>query len=207
MAKAKTTKTTDKPAENTGGKVTNETPAEVKTKTEDEVKGVKPAESGDVEPNAADKLDDGESVAVLPASDEVLARSADQVKPSTEYTKAFVLGPGDYTKATDYDHEPNKAGTRQEALNRGLWPTGDVTFVSNKPHMDGKSRVLTYKVPVRPAADFEATSPHPTVVAADGDAEGAVNADPEAVERSSGTPRFIDPRGLGPARNGLKTEA
>lgn len=132
--------------------------------------------------NAADELADGESVAALPFADEVAARSADTTEPGTDFRKVFVLGPGTYTAATDYDHEPNKAATRQYAIDAGLWPTGDAVHVSTRKHADGVSQVLAYSVPVAPAHRVNVESPNPEVVAEDGSTEGAQNADAAEVE-------------------------
>jgi hypothetical protein len=126
----------------------------------------------------------------VPDDVEVAARSADMDKPSTEHRKVFVLGPNSvdnstnpYTEAHDYDHEPNKAATRQYAIDQGMWPTGDVRHVSTKRHPDGVSWVLTYAVDVIPANDAPDGSQTPRVVAEDGDAEGATNyMPPSAVE-------------------------
>lgn len=149
--------------------------------TPPEVDGLEPdAEHRD---NAADELAADESVAALDDfRDEVAARSADTTEPGTDFRKVFVLGPGTYTAATDYDHEPNKAATRQYAIDAGLWPTGDAEHVSTRKHADGKSQVLTYKVPVAPAHRVAVESPNPEVVAADGSTSGAQNADAAEVE-------------------------
>lgn len=121
----------------------------------------------------------------VPDDVEVAARSADMDEPSTTHVKTFVVGPNPYqtgrnpyTEASGYDHEPNKAATRQGAISAGLWPTGDVTFKSAKKHPDGESWILTYAVEVIPAHDAEPGAEHPRVVAEDGDAEGATNYSP-----------------------------
>lgn len=127
----------------------------------------------------------------VPDDVEVAARSADMDSPSTTHEKVFVLGPGapgvkgnPYTEANGFDHEPNKAATRQYAIDSGLWPTGDVTVKSAKRHPDGVSWILTYTVPVIPANDAPDGSQSPRVVADDGDAEGATNyLPPEDVEQ------------------------
>lgn len=152
--------------------------------TPPEVDGLEPdAEHRD---NAADELEATESVAALDdLRDEVAARSADTVEPGDEYRKVFVLGPGVYTKATGYDHEPNLAATRQYAISAGLWPTGDARHVSTTDHADGRSKVLTYAVPVRPAHRLGVESANPEVVAEDGSTEGAQNADAAALEDDS----------------------
>lgn len=122
---------------------------------------------------------------IEPADVEIAARSADMDSPSETHEKVFVLGPSPlggsknpYTEANGYDHEPNKAATRQYAIDHGLWPTDDVSFKSAKRHPDGASWVLTYTVPVIPATDAPSGSQSPRVVAEDGDAEGATNYSP-----------------------------
>tara|TARA_R100000664_G_scaffold26315_1_gene36478 strand:+ start:889 stop:1380 length:492 start_codon:yes stop_codon:yes gene_type:complete len=118
----------------------------------------------------------------VPNDVEVAARSVDMQSPSTTHEKDFVLGPGSvdnsrnpYTEANGFDHEPNKAATRQYAIDAGMWPTGEAAFKRAKRHPDGESWVLTYAVPVIPAHDAAGDAPTPRVVAADGDAEGATN--------------------------------
>lgn len=127
----------------------------------------------------------------VPDDVEVAARSADMSEPSTTHEKVFVVGPNPYqtgrnpyTEASGFDHEPNKAATRQYAIDAGLWPTGDVSFKSAKKHPDGVSWILTYSVDVIPANDAPDGSQSPRVVADDGDAEGATNySPPEDVEQ------------------------
>lgn len=134
---------------------------------------------------ATDSLEQGEHVSDpgVPNDVEVAARSADMEAPSEQHEKVFVLGPAPrghnstnpYTEARGYDHEPNKAATRQYAIDSGLWPTGDVEVKSAKRHPDGESWILTYAVPVIPANDAPDGSQSPAVVAPDGDATGATN--------------------------------
>lgn len=133
---------------------------------------------------ASEGVEPGQDVSdpEVPNDVEIAARSADMDSPSTTHEKTFVLGPNPYatgrnpyTEGNGYDHEPNKAATRQYAIDQGLWPTGEAAFKSAKKHPDGESWILTYTVPVVPAHDVEGGSQHPTVVAADGDAEGARN--------------------------------
>lgn len=120
----------------------------------------------------------------VPDDVEIAARSADMDTPSTTHEKIFVLGPSPlfrdnpYTADHGFDHEPNKAATRQYAIDQGLWPTGEVTHKSTKRHPDGESWILTYSVPVIPANDAPDGSQTPRVVAEDGDAEGARNYSP-----------------------------
>jgi hypothetical protein len=130
----------------------------------------------------------------VPDDVEVAARSADMSSPSMTHEKVFVLGPGvvnnarnPWTEANGYDHEPNKAATRQYAISAGLWPTGDASFKSAKKHPDGVSWILTYTVPVIPANDAPNGSQSPRVVAADGDTEGALNYSPPSDVDEHGT--------------------
>lgn len=129
------------------------------------------------------ELEAEQGASALPQAEEVEARSADTHKPTTTRRKVFVLGPGERRGADaadglgkGYDHEPNFAATRQEAINGGLWPVGDVRFVSRKTHADGVSLELTYEVEVRPAADVLDESPNPEVIADDTDKGGATKA-------------------------------
>jgi hypothetical protein len=127
----------------------------------------------------------------VPDDVEVAARSADMDSPSMTHEKVFVLGPSPlggtsnpYTESRGYDHEPNKAATRQYAIDHGMWPTGEVAFKSAKRHPDGESWILTYVVPVIPAHVAEDDAQSPRVVADDGDAGGATNyLPPEDVEQ------------------------
>ena len=89
-----------------------------------------------------------------PLSDaEIIARrSADihtEEAKGNEHIKVFVLPPGvKPTEANGYDHDANKAATRQYAISQGMRPIGDVRLVSIKQHANGISWVLTYAVPV-----------------------------------------------------------
>lgn len=137
---------------------------------------------------ATENVDPTQDVAdpEVPNDIEVAARSADMDAPSTTHEKVFVVGPGSvpgqkgnpWTEANGFDHEPNKAATRQYAIDHGLWPTGEVTFKSAKKHPDGESWILTYTVEVIPAHDAADGSQTPAVVTADGDAEGDRNYSP-----------------------------
>ena len=136
---------------------------------------------------AYDELEAGQDVADpgVPADVEIASRSADMSSPSDTHEKVFVLGPGignpsknPYTEANGYDHEPNKAATRQYAIDGGMWPTGDVAFKSAKRHPDGASWILTYTVPVIPAHDGLEGAQTPHVVDDDSDTENAINYSP-----------------------------
>lgn len=133
-----------------------------------------------------DTTEDGATAVPVPAVEldlphEVEARSADTDKPGTAFRKVFIVGriPGDdFTASGGYDHEPNKAATRQYAIAAGLWPTADVKFVSKRKHDDGVSTVLTYSVEVAPAHRVADGSDHPEVVDQQtGDSDKAANAE------------------------------
>lgn len=121
----------------------------------------------------------------VPNDVEIAARSADMDEPNTIHEKTFVVGPNPYqtgrnpyTEGNGFDHEPNKAATRQYAIDNGLWPVADVQYKSAKKHPDGVSWILTYTVEVIPAHTAEDGAQSPKVVAEDGDAEGATNYSP-----------------------------
>lgn len=102
---------------------------------------------------------------------EVADRSADvEADESVVHEKEFVLGPGDYSKANGYNHDANKSATRQYMIAAGLRPVGDVEHVSTCTHLDGKSKVLKYRVTAVPA--HLATDPdvaHAKVIQGTGD--------------------------------------
>lgn len=145
---------------------------------------------------ATDTIDAGQAVSdpEVPDDVEVAARSADMDTPSLTHEKVFVLGPGSvgnntknpYTEANGYDHGPNKAATRQYAIDGGMWPTADAEFKSAKRHPDGASWILTYTVEVIPAHTAEDGAQSPRVVGGDG-ADGVEDATnyspPENVEQ------------------------
>lgn len=166
---------------------------EQQTSTDDTTAGADELTTPEEHAEAYDDVEPGQDVSdpEVPDDVEVTSRSADMDEPSTTHKKQFVLGPGvgkptknPYTEANGYDHEPNKAATRQYAIDHGLWPTGEVRFKSGKRHPDGESWILTYSVDVIPATDAPSGSQSPRVVADDGDAEGATNyLPPEDVEQ------------------------
>lgn len=90
---------------------------------------------------------------------EVAKRSADSDR-GDRYVKEFVVLRGAGWEVDDDGseaHVANKAGTAQEAIQRGLHPRGDVSFDGATDHDDGTSLVLTYSVAVVPASvDHEA---------------------------------------------------
>jgi hypothetical protein len=104
-------------------------------------------------------------------AEEVADRSADvEADVSVVHEKEFVLGPGNYSAANGYNHDANKSATRQYMIAAGLRPVGDVEHVSTRTHLDGKSKVLKYRVTAVPA--HLATDPdvaHAEVVQGTGD--------------------------------------
>lgn len=104
---------------------------------------------------AADAATDGELVEARTA-DTHATKAADKV-PDDEHVKVFVI-PGDNAKptASNYDHDPNIAATRQYMMSQGLRPTGDVVFKGAEPFgPGGKSWALTYAAPAVPAERFD----------------------------------------------------
>lgn len=89
------------------------------------------------------------------AAVEVAERSADQEEPADAYQKVYVVYPplADWTPPDGDDdwHRPNLAATLQEAVNRGLHPQSEATYVGSELHPDGHSWCLRYSVPVVPA--------------------------------------------------------
>lgn len=92
--------------------------------------------------------------------DEIVARrTIDTDEPTLgEHVKVFVLAGAKPTEANDYDHEPNKAATRQYAISQGMRPTGDVKVKSIKRNRDGVAWDVTYAVPVAVGDDLERPS-------------------------------------------------
>lgn len=89
---------------------------------------------------------------------QIIARKSADVSAasSDEHRKVFVLPPGPKpTEANGYDHAANKAATVQYLISQGMRPTGEVRLVSIKQHENGVSWVLTYAVPVVPAAKWD----------------------------------------------------
>lgn len=114
--------------------------------------------------------------ATLSDAEIIARRSADVHKSAaTEHVKIFTLPPGPKpTEANGYDHEANKAATRQYAISQGMRPTGDVRLVSTKQHPNGVSWNLTYSVPVAVAEKIADPSEPEIVTGGDG---AAVNTD------------------------------
>lgn len=118
-----------------------------------------------------------EKVAPRELSDaEVVARrSADITAGSSDdHVKVFILGPGAKPiESNGYNHEANKAATRQYMIDNGLRPTGDVAVKSIKKHTDGVSWAIAYTVAATPADVFEG---HPPVIE-DEDGHAPTNTD------------------------------
>jgi hypothetical protein len=81
---------------------------------------------------------------------EVAERSADG-SDGTRFVKEFVVLAARWNDE-DYQHEANRAGVVNEAIQRGLHPRGDVSFDGGEQHLDGLSLVLTYSVETVPAS-------------------------------------------------------
>lgn len=82
---------------------------------------------------------------------EVEERSADGSQ-GMRHVKAYtVLGHG-LGDTDGPEHEANKAGVVQEAIQRGLHPRGDVRLDGVEEHHDGVSRTYRYSVAVVPSA-------------------------------------------------------
>ena len=104
----------------------------------------------------ADKNPDNErldEVTGEPLSDEqIIARRTTDIEAdsASEHLKVFVIGPvGEKPTETNYDHEPNKAATRQYAISQGMRPLGDVVLKSVEKHKGTKDVWdLTYTLKV-----------------------------------------------------------
>lgn len=81
---------------------------------------------------------------------EVEKRAADG-SDGMRFVKEFVVLAARWNDE-DYQHEANRAGTVNEAIQRGLHPRGDVSFDGQEQHPDGLSLVLTYSVATVPAS-------------------------------------------------------
>ena len=81
---------------------------------------------------------------------EVDERSADG-SDGMRFVKQFVVLAARWNDE-DYQHEANRAGTVNEAIQRGLHPRGKVKFDGAEAHPDGLSLTLTYSVDTVPAS-------------------------------------------------------
>lgn len=82
---------------------------------------------------------------------EVANRSADGAE-GTRHVKEFVVLGSALGDEDGPEHDANKVGVLQEAIQRGLHPRGDVSFDGAETLGDGVSRLLRYSVEVVPAA-------------------------------------------------------
>jgi hypothetical protein len=102
---------------------------------------------------------------------EVDERSADGAE-GTRHVKEFVVPAARWT-GEDYQHEANRAGVVNEAIQRGLHPRGDVSFDGQEEHADGVSLVLTYSVETVPSSvdhqPEDTTTPRDVIEADGGD--------------------------------------
>lgn len=138
------------------------TPAEAPEPAADDVTATAAAEPAnpdavnpdEVSPAAADNVELPEFPSLDGNPDvEVAKRSADVHKKSShQHVKIYVLGPGTFEEAANFDHSANITATRQAMIAQGLRPEGDVTFVGAKTAKDGVSIELSYTVGATPAA-------------------------------------------------------
>lgn len=85
--------------------------------------------------------------------DEIIGRRSadilDDVAKGNEHVKVFVIGTElSPAKIEGFDHEPQKAATRQYAISQGMRPVGDVRIVSTKRNKTGFGWDVTYAVEV-----------------------------------------------------------
>jgi hypothetical protein len=82
---------------------------------------------------------------------EVEKRSADGSE-GTRHVKEFVVLGATLGDEDGPEHDANKIGVLQEAIQHGLHPRGDVSFDGAETLQDGVSRLLRYSVEVVPAS-------------------------------------------------------
>jgi hypothetical protein len=124
------------------------------------------------EPSERERLEQEQFPAKSGAPEvEVDKRSADGSE-GTRFVKEFVVLGRDWT-GEEYQHEANKAGVVNEAIQRGLHPRGDISFDGSEEHPDGVSLTLTYSVDTVPASvdhhPEDTTTPRDVIEAAGGD--------------------------------------
>lgn len=109
---------------------------------------------------------------------EVGKRSADG-SDGTRFVKEFVVLARDWT-GEEYQHEANRAGVANEAIQRGLHPRGDIDFDGQEEHRDGVSLTLTYSVDTVPASvdhhPEDTTTPRDVIEDAGGDTSASKDA-------------------------------
>lgn len=108
----------------------------------------------EVAPEAADNVELLEFPSLADEPDvEVAKRSADvHEAASNQHVKIYVLGPGTFEDAANFDHSGNIIATRQAMIAQGMRPAGDVVFVGANVAKDGVSIELAYVVDAVPAA-------------------------------------------------------
>lgn len=89
------------------------------------------------------------SVEELSPKEEIAARTAPDAKATGRFVKSFVISARDWNVDGPVDdmHRANQVATLQEALNRGLHPSGEAKFDGSETLWDG-SVELTYSAPV-----------------------------------------------------------
>ena len=109
---------------------------------------------------------------------EVDKRSADGSE-GTRFVKEFVVLGRDWT-GEEYQHEANRAGVANEAIQRGLHPRGEASFDGSEDHEDGVSVVLTYSVDTVPSSvdhqPEDTTTPRDIIEDAGGDTSSSKDA-------------------------------
>lgn len=99
--------------------------------------------------SATPNLSDGEQIA---------SKAADNhAESSNDFVRVLVVAsPLEPTEANGYSHEANKASVRQNAIDAGLRPTGDVELTKSEPNAGGGTVWdLTYTVPVELAENYD----------------------------------------------------
>lgn len=97
------------------------------------------------------KLEQKQFPAKAGASEVEVDKRSPDGSDGTRLVKEFVVLDRDWT-GEEYQHEANKAGVANEAIQRGLHPRGDVSFDGSEDHPDGESLTLTYSVDTVPAS-------------------------------------------------------
>ncbi len=98
------------------------------------------------------------AVNTRPDGEIIAAKAADNdAKSSSDFVRVLVVASMlEPTESNGYSHEANKASVRQNAIDAGLRPNGDVVLKSSEKNAQGGSVWdLTYAVPVQLAADYD----------------------------------------------------
>lgn len=96
------------------------------------------------------------SVDQLSTEGEIAARTAPDAEVGTKFRKTFVISKKGFDLGAPQDdmHRANCVATLQEALNRGLHPKGEASYVGDDQLTDG-SEALHYEVEVVLASEDE----------------------------------------------------